>query len=121
MTDVFPYWFSPAMQELRGVEAEDLDFDAHDLLALIAPRYLLVGSAEEDEWADPASEMAACRAASYAWDACGASGFLADSEMPLVGVRFHEGHIGYHERAGAHFMSRTDWNIYMDYRDLHKI
>ncbi len=121
MTDVFPYWFSPAMQELRGAEPGDLDFDAHDLLALIAPRHLLVGSAEKDEWADPASEMAACLAASPAWDACGVPGFLADGETPRVGVRFHGGRVGYHERAGAHFMSRTDWNIYMDYRDLHKI
>ena len=121
MTDVFPYWFSPAMQALRGVDPAELDFDAHELLALMAPRYLLVGSAEKDQWADPASELSACRAASPAWDAYGVAGFLSDDESPRVGVKRHEGRVGYHERAGAHFMSRTDWNVYMDFRDLHKI
>ncbi|MBR5742543.1 MAG: hypothetical protein IKX85_01975 [Clostridia bacterium] len=121
MTDVFPYWFSPAMQNLRGVRPEDLDFDAHQLLALIAPRYLLVGSAAGDEWADPESEMLAAKAASPFWDAAGEAGLLTEEEKPRVGAAFQGGRIGYHMRAGAHFMSRTDWNVYMDYRDLHKI
>ena len=121
MTDVFPYWFSPAMQNLRGVKPEELDFDAHELLAQIAPRYLLVGSAQKDEWADPESEMLACRAASPMWDAYGVPGFLCDAVRPVTGEVFRDGRIGYHERAGAHFMSRTDWNIYMDYRDRHRI
>lgn len=121
MTDVFPYWFSPAMQDLRGVAPEDLDFDAHMLLALIAPRHLLVGSAEGDEWADPQSELYACRAASPMWEAYGKTGLVCDSETPVAGKAFHEGFIGYHMRPGSHFMSRTDWNIYMDYRDKHNI
>lgn len=121
MTDVFPYWFSPAMQALRGVAPEELDFDAHDLLALIAPRHLLVGSAAGDQWADPQSELYACRAASPMWEAFGKTGLVCHAETPEAGKVFHEGTVGYHMRPGSHAMSRTDWNIYMDYRDKHHI
>lgn len=121
MTDVFPYWFCPNMSKLRGVPAEELVFDSHFLFATIAPRHLLVGSAIDDEWADPTSELLACHAASPAWSAFGKTGFICDVESPVCDKAFHEGTIGYHMRSGGHYLLRTDWNHYMDYRDLHRV
>lgn len=121
MTNVFPYWFCPDMTKLRDVPAEELSFDSHFLLALIAPRHLLIGSAAEDEWADPTSELLACYAASPAWTAFGKTGFVCDAASPVCDKAFPEGMIGYHMRSGGHSLLRTDWNHYMNYRDLHRV
>lgn len=33
----------------------------------------------------------------------------------------HDGCIAYHQRTGAHYFSRTDWNWHIDYRDKHHV
>ena len=48
------------------------------------------------------------------------TGFVHDGKIPGVDVTFHEGNVGYHRRSGKHFLSRIDWNRYMDYIELHK-
>ena len=114
ITSVFPYWFAPRYAEFAGRERE-LPLDQHWLLALTAPRHLLVGSAVEDTWADPASEFLSCRAASSAWALYGLPGLRSFDRLPVPGEKYHDGYIGYHLRPGAHFMARTDWCRYMDY------
>ena len=52
----FPYWFSKEFGALPD-EPEQLPFDQHYLIASIAPRYVLIGSASEDAWCDPVSEF----------------------------------------------------------------
>jgi hypothetical protein len=56
--------------------------DQHQLLALIAPRRLSVGSGAEDAWAGPAGEKAATELAAPEWEANGVKG-LGDR------VRYH--------------------------------
>lgn len=116
ITERFPFWFCRNYQQYAGREAE-LPFDQHYLLAAIAPRLLLVGSAAEDSWADPASEYLACAAAGAAWEKLGKAGFVHPDRLPQAGDVFHEGSIGYHLRSGAHYLSREDWNRYMDFLD----
>lgn len=58
----FSYWFCENYQKYIGKEHE-MPFDQHFLIASIAPRYVCVGSAVEDVWADPTSEMLSCVAA----------------------------------------------------------
>ena len=112
----FPYWFCENYHKYAGREAE-LPFDQHFLLAAIAPRRVYVGSAKEDQWADPDFEFLSCRAADEAYRALGLTGFVAPDRLPEVGDVFADGHIGYHLRAGAHYLSREDWNRYMDYME----
>ena len=95
-------------------------FDQHFLLATVAPRNVYVASAALDGWAAPDSEFMACVAASQAYETMGLTGFVHDGKIPGVDVTFHKGNIGYHRRSGKHFLSRIDWNRYMDYIELHK-
>lgn len=108
----FPYWF--CHNYLKYVDHEALTFDQHMLIATAAPRTVLVGSAIEDQWADPDSEYLACIAASKAWKNLGGKGFVGPDRLPVVGADFREGDICYHLRGGSHFFSRHDWICYMN-------
>ena len=101
----FPYWFCEQYQTYRGREQE-MPFDQHFLAACIAPRKLLIGSASADAWACPVNEFLCCAAASPAF----AHGFVCEDRLPEVGAFYPEGDIGYHQRAGEHFFTRTDWH-----------
>lgn len=102
------YWFCENYKRYINKE-HCMPFDQHFLAAVIAPRYLYVASASEDEWADPESEFLTCVAASEAYSKAGKKGFVCDDRLPQVGDEFHDGCIGYHLRAGEHFFSREDW------------
>ena len=117
ITRVFPYWFCPAYREKYVTLDGDtgvMDFDQHMLMATIAPRVLMVGSAMEDLWADPESQKLCCFAADTAWKNLGVPGFIAPDAPPTVGEDDHEGNLCYHYRAGVHFLSRLDWCAYMN-------
>lgn len=100
----FPYWFCENYLKHAKNEYE-MPFDQHWLIALIAPRFVSVASAIEDEWADPTSEFLACKAASTAF----AHGFVCEDRLPTVNDTFFDGDIGYQLRAGSHYFSREDW------------
>ena len=112
ITRRFPYWFCPNYWAYANREAET-PFEQHMLIAAIAPRPVLVGSASEDEWADPASEFLACAAASPAWEKLGLPGFITPDTLPAIGDCRFEGSIGYHLREGKHFFSEEDWQRLM--------
>ena len=87
------------------------------MLALIAPRYLLVGSAELDKGADPKSEFLTTLHASLAWDILGESGLVTDDRMPCPGDDLGGGKVFYHYRSGTHYLSQDDWRAYMSFLD----
>ncbi|MBE7042430.1 MAG: acetylxylan esterase [Ruminococcaceae bacterium] len=109
-------WYCPRFTEFNGRDDEK-PYDQHFLLSLIAPRFLCVGSAIEDKGADPNSEFLGCVAASEAYQKYGLSGLVSDGIFPELGTTLSEGEIGYHIRSGRHFLSRYDWNQYMDFLD----
>lgn len=114
----FPYWFCPRYAGYAN-RVQDLPFDQHDLLSLVAPRLLYVASAQEDSWADPASEFLCCQAADEAYRFFGESGLEASDTMPTIPAVYPAGKIGYHLRPGLHYLSRHDWLYYMDFFELH--
>ena len=110
----FPYWFCENYREY--VDREDkMPFDQHFLISAIAPRYVYVSSAIGDEWADPESEFLSCVAASDVYELFGAKGLVTEDRLPGVGTKLHEGHIGYHLRGGTHYLSRYDWQGFMEF------
>lgn len=112
----FDYWFCENYWEYRNNE-EKLPFDQHYLIASIAPRKVLVGSASEDAWADPKNEYLSCVAASPAWQE---NSLKNPDRLTTDNERFHEGDLAYQIRPGTHYFSREDWNGLMDYILLHK-
>ena len=115
----FPHWFCPDYAQYADREA-DMPFEQHQLLASLAPRLLYVSSAQEDTWADPASEFLGCVAASLAWDVHGVPGFITPDSLPECGKALQEGRVGYHLREGGHALEPTDWRHVMDFWALHK-
>ncbi len=111
----FPYWFCENYK--KYIDNEDkMPFDQHFLVASIAPRKVLIGSASKDIWADPVAEQLCCFAASPAFE----KGFVCPDREAKVGEEFFEGDIGYHLREGLHYFSREDWNKLIKFVNLHK-
>ena len=112
ITEVFPYWFCENYKNYA--DESKLTFDQHMLLATIAPRTLIVGSAELDEWADPDAEYLSCCAASKAWENLGLTGFVHPDRLPTAESVFSKGNVCYQIRNDGHYLSRRDWNVYFN-------
>ena len=117
ITRSFPYWFCTRYNGFAGKEFE-MPFDQHELLALIAPRLLAVGSASQDNWAGQRGEFASAVFASPAWELYGKRGMVG-TNFPPAEVPMQEGHISYHLRSGGHNLVLYDWNRYLDFADRH--
>ena len=106
----FPFWFCE--RYLQYVDNEpNMPFDQHFLIASIAPRYAMVGSAAQDTWADPLSEQLACLAAAPAFP----NGFVCPDRPAQPGEAFLSGDVGYHLRHGRHCFTRDDWHRLMQF------
>ncbi len=109
----FPYWFCENYQKYMDKE-DEMPFDQHYLVASIAPRKVVIGSASNDQWADPISEQLCCVASSDAFE----KGFVGDTPAE-IDEEFFEGDIGYHLREGRHIFSPEDWKKLIKYINLH--
>ena len=102
----FPHWFAGNYKQWNGKE-EEMPYDQHELLALVAPRSLLVGSAEDDLWADPEGERLAVLAASPAFELLGEKGLAQDFKRQNFAVS--TGNPAYWQRPGKHDVMADDW------------
>lgn len=119
ITEVFPFWFCENYKKYADRE-DDQPFDQHFLLAANVPHLVYVASAKEDTWAGPQNEYLSCIAASSYYEEQGLKGFIPAEGMPQPGTFLPEGNIGYHMRAGRHYLSREDWQFYIKYLAMHQ-
>jgi hypothetical protein len=111
----FPHWFCTNFTKFADRE-DELPIDQHELVALLAPRAVAVGSASEDRWADPRGEFLSVVNAQPAFALFGYKG-LGTSELPPIGQAIHGDHLHYHLRAGKHNLTLVDWQHYYDFAD----
>jgi hypothetical protein len=110
----FPHWFPARLA--TSLDAHDLgSLDQHLLLALLAPRPVLLGNAGLDRWSDPAAAFAAARSASDAYALFDSRG-LAQTGMrePDLGAD-----IAFYVRRGGHGVRSSDWDTALNFLDKH--
>ena len=97
--------------------ANDLPFDQHMLLALIAPRPVYVASATEDGLADPKGEFLSAAHVEPVYQLFGLRG-LGTFEWPAADRPIGDV-VGYHLRTGKHNITPYDWEQYLNFADRH--
>jgi hypothetical protein len=112
----FPHWFCGNFKRYSENE-KAMAFDSHFLLALVAPRPLLVTSAVGDQWADPRGEFLAAGLVGPAYELFGKKGLMA-KEMPLP-LQLVDSRVGYFLHPGKHDVTAEDWKAYADFCDKH--
>ena len=113
--NAFKHWFCGNYRKYIDRE-DDLPFDQHELVALVAPRAVYVTSADEDLWADQRGEWLAILEAAPVWKLFGRKGLPSDIMPPLDKPLIGDG-MGYHIRTGEHNYKVFDWNAHMDLAD----
>ncbi|MEC3880099.1 alpha/beta hydrolase family protein [Parapedobacter sp. 10938] len=116
VSSIKPAWFCPAYDAYHR-RADELPFDQHELIALMAPRAVYVASAEEDRWADPKGEYLAAYHAGPVYELYGLQG-LPSATPPAIHQPIMQD-VGYHIRAGKHDVTRYDWLAFLDFADKH--
>lgn len=113
ISNTFPYWFCPAFN--RDAQAGiEMPYDQNSLLALSVPRCVIIGSAEEDIWADPKSEFLSLASINPIYALYKKQGLIHNDEVPTPRTVLADGDSVYYVRKGTHYLSRHDWNTYMD-------
>ena len=115
INNAFPHWFPPTYKAFNN-RVRALPVDQHELLALIAPRRLVVGSAMDDANADPEGEFLAYVAAApvYALYGLGNTGLPSSAWPPAANQGFRGPAMSYHRRVGGHGLTAADWGVYLN-------
>jgi hypothetical protein len=108
----FPHWFNGAFKEFNE-QPDRLPFDQHCLIALMAPRPVLLTNAEEDSWANPGGQFEMLQAADPVYHFLGVEGLKA-KRMPREG-KLVDSRLGYYIRPGKHSMTPEDWRVFVEY------
>ncbi len=105
ITATYPHWFSPAYAAFAGREAE-LPVDQHQLLALIAPRPVLLAGARRDQWSDPIGAVRAAQGASGVYELLGAAPFQQEDLRNGA----YDRPLATYMRGGLHGVHGGDWD-----------
>jgi hypothetical protein len=112
----YDYQFAHNYQ-MYGDRVDQLPFDGHMLISLIAPRPLLLQTGDQDYWSDPKGEYLAAVAASPVWKLFGTDG-LATDHYPTAGEPVLST-LGYTMHAGKHGILPADWPVYLEFLQRH--
>ena len=110
----FPHWFCGNFKPF-GEAPEKLPFDQHELIALCAPRPVLISCAVEDVWSNPPGQFEMLKAADPVYKLLAGDGLGAET-APEVG-KLLASRLGYYIRPGKHSMTADDWKVWLDYAD----
>ena len=108
----YPYQFCGNYKKWAA-DPRESPIDAHMLVALMAPRPVLLQTGSEDGWSDPKGEFLAAVAAEPVYKLFGKHG-LGTTEWPAAGQPIlHD--IGYFMHAGGHGTLPADWDVFLKF------
>lgn len=114
ITESYPQWFSPHLKAY-GDNPSALPVDAQHLLALIAPRPILLGNARRDVWSDPNGAFLAAQQADKIWEGYGLEGLNQEGLNDFN----PDAEIAFWQRPGTHGIVKEDWPAFLAFMDAH--
>lgn len=112
----YPYQFAGNWARYAGFP-DTAPFDANMLVALIAPRPLLLQTGNTDYWSDPKGEFLSEVAAAPVYKLLGKDPLDTDVWPAAKTPILHD--LGYYMHDGGHGMVPSDWQIYIDFLKQH--
>jgi hypothetical protein len=112
----YPYQFAANYAKFAN-KVDEFPVDAHMLVALIAPRPVLLQTGDKDFWSDPKGEFLAAVAAGPVYHLIGKQGLDTD-QMPAAGTPILHT-IGYYMHAGGHGTIPSDWDQFLAFMQMH--
>jgi hypothetical protein len=110
------YWMAINCRKYAG-HWNDLPVDAHELIALVAPRPIFITGGTGDPWSDPHGEFLAAVGAGPVYRLLGAKD-LGTTDMPAPDVSLISGDLAYRYHAGPH-TDTIDWPIFLQFAQKH--
>lgn len=112
----FPYQFALNYGHWEGFP-DKAPVDANLLIALVAPRPLLLQTGDTDKWSDPKGEFLAEAAAGPVYKLLGKDGLDTDTWPAAKQPIMHD--LAYYMHGGGHGMVPADWDVYLDFLKAH--
>jgi hypothetical protein len=112
----YPYQFA-GNYATYAKDPSHLAVDTHCLIALIAPRPVLLQTGDTDRWSDPKGEFLAAVAARPVYELFGKRE-PKDDEMPHAGQLAGDT-LAYYMHAGGHGTIPSDWDVYLKFLEQH--
>lgn len=112
----YPYQFC-ANYAKHADQVDQFPVDAHMLLALIAPRSVLLQTGDTDRWSDPKGEFLAAMAATPVFKLLGKEG-IDTAQMPPAGTPILNT-LGYFMHAGGHGSLPSDWVQFFKFMEMY--
>jgi hypothetical protein len=112
----YPYQFAGNYAKFAN-QVDRLPVDGHMLVALIAPRPVLLQTGDKDGWSDPKGEFLAAVAAGPVYRLLGKQGLDTDQMPPAGSPILHT--IGYVMHNGGHGTIPSDWDQFLAFMQMH--
>lgn len=118
MNRTYPHWFNDIYKSY-DFRTNRLPVDQHELLALVAPRGVLLTAALDYLWAGPNSALRAMKAADPIFKLLGAEGLRGNGIIPSDAPITTENATGLsqYRRATGHRLDPGYWRVFVDYAD----
>jgi hypothetical protein len=111
----FPYQFCANYAKWAD-RVSEFPIDAHELVALIAPRPVLIQTGTKDIWSDPYGMFLAGVAAEPVYKLFGKEG-LGTNQMPAAGEPILHT-VGFLLHEGGHGMVDSDWDVFLRFMEM---
>jgi (4-O-methyl)-D-glucuronate---lignin esterase len=112
----YPYQFC-ANYAKYAEHVDQLPVDANELVALVAPRPLLLQTGDKDFWSDPKGEFLAAVSAGRVYRLLGKQDLGTDQMPPAGEPILHD--LSYLMHAGGHGTVPSDWPVFLKFMEMH--